>query len=472
MSLRTRVTLAALAAVTITLGGVGTLVVESFASRERDALDRRLEQALGPADGRAGRRPAAARAGGDARTSRPRRGARGARLQRAALRAGVGIVAVSRDGEPPRRFGLAADDTELAPRTAASPPTDVEIDGTGYRRLSRAVAATSALPATVLTAYAPRGPTESRIDELRSRVLVLGAIGLGLAVLLASAFSQIALRRLDGLRHEAEAVTLPQDGRLTGGGPREVDDLAGSLNAMLDRLAEAYRERDAALEASRRFAADAGHELRTPLATMRTDLRTLRDHGGLNGPAVGLVRSLEHEQHRLGDLLAALQALARGDAGVAADDRDVVDLGQVLDAALEAFSARHRDARVRGPDRAGILLSASEVGLRLAVDNLLENAARHGGPQVAVTVAVHVDDAMIVVTVSDDGPGVPAVERERVLRRFARGTGARGPGSGLGLALVAQQATLHGGSFELRESAEGGLEAVLRLARGALEPDR
>ena len=95
-------------------------------------------------------------------------------------------------------------------------------------------------------------------------------------------------------------------------------------------------------------------------------------------------------------------------------------------------------------------------GLRALLDNLVENAARHGGPHVVVTVADHRLD------VEDDGPGIPRAERDRVLTRFGRGTGARGPGSGLGLAIAAAQAQRHGGTLTLGDSERcGGLRATV-----------
>jgi two-component system sensor histidine kinase PrrB len=104
-------------------------------------------------------------------------------------------------------------------------------------------------------------------------------------------------------------------------------------------------------------------------------------------------------------------------------------------------------------------------GLRLLVDNLLENAVRHGGSSVSVTLR-RLDGESLLLSVEDDGPGVPSVEREHVFERFQRGSGAVGPGSGLGLALVAQQASLHGGSVEVGNSPLGGASFDVRLPFG------
>ena len=100
-------------------------------------------------------------------------------------------------------------------------------------------------------------------------------------------------------------------------------------------------------------------------------------------------------------------------------------------------------------------------GLRLVVDNLLENAALHGGGQVDVDLAR--EDGRWLLRVADDGPGIPEAERERLLEPFARGRGTTVQGTGLGLAIVAQQVGLHGGELRLADSSLGGLAAEVRL---------
>jgi signal transduction histidine kinase len=240
---------------------------------------------------------------------------------------------------------------------------------------------------------------------------------------------------------------------------------------MLGRLEGSAAQTESALRASRRFTADAGHELRTPLTSLSANLDTLARNPAL--PAAERARVLAEmaaDERRLTALLDNLQALARGDAGVG-DRTELVDLADVADAALA-------DARRRHP-ATGFALAAPEAapvqgaqdGLRMIVDNLLENAARHGGGHVEVGVAA--SNGSATLTVDDDGPGIPAKERERVLARFARGTSARGPGSGLGLAIVAQQTALHGGRVAIEEAPLGGARVRVELpTRGAERPPR
>jgi len=170
-----------------------------------------------------------------------------------------------------------------------------------------------------------------------------------------------------------------------------------------------------------------------------------------------LARDALAEQRRLVELLDSLQALARGDAGPL--ELAEVDLAEVLDASAGAAAARHPglDLESRAPEGGGAL-EGWEPGLRILLDNLLENAARHGGGEGTVRVTLHParNGDGPTIEVEDDGPGIPPAERERVFEPFHRVAGTDRPGSGVGLALVAQQARLHGAEVTVGESALGG----------------
>jgi signal transduction histidine kinase len=147
-----------------------------------------------------------------------------------------------------------------------------------------------------------------------------------------------------------------------------------------------------------------------------------------------------------------------------------VDVAEVLDEVV--FSARRRDPLLRlhviaCPDHAWV--AGWPEGIRVMIENLLRNAAVHAGPRAQVELSLHARDGRLTLTVADDGPGVPAVERTRIFERFARGTSAGRPGSGLGLAIVAQQADLHGGEVGVRESEQGG--ALFEVKLPAALPD-
>ena len=311
----------------------------------------------------------------------------------------------------------------------------------------------------------------SRLAIVSLGVLVLvGAVGFWLG--------GVALRPLAALRVTAERVASTRDlaTRLPhGDGPEEIDALAGSLNAMLERLQQSTTQTEATLEASRRFAAEAGHELRTPLTSMRMNLDVLARSPSLTTDERAIMADITREQARLLALLEGLQQLARSDAAEAIP-RERVNLSEVVDAAVAHANARHPDATITftGPDE--VVLHGWPDGLRLLVDNLLDNALRHGRPNGQVDVALTADDSeapqrdqsaakptMVCLTVDDDGPGIPADDRQRVFERFARGS-SQAPGSGLGLALVAQQATVHGGHAAIDTAPQGGTRVTVHLA--------
>jgi two-component system sensor histidine kinase PrrB len=248
----------------------------------------------------------------------------------------------------------------------------------------------------------------------------------------------------------------------TGEAPTEVEELAGSLNAMLERLQRSSAETLAALAATRRFTADAGHELRTPLTAMGANLETLRRNPDL--PAEERTKILAEtiqEQDRLTALLGSLQSLARADAG-AMMEREPVDVGELADAAVEAARRRHPEALIDLADGEPLPIEAWPHGIRLMIDNLVENAVRHGRGRVEIILGPDGDDR-VMLAVADAGPGIPEGEREKVFGRFVRGSSAEGDGSGLGLALVRQQVLLHDGTIEIGESALGGALFTVRL---------
>ncbi|HWH93842.1 MAG TPA: HAMP domain-containing sensor histidine kinase [Baekduia sp.] len=307
---------------------------------------------------------------------------------------------------------------------------------------------------------------ERRIRELQDRVALIGLAGLVSAGAAVWLIASVVLRPLRRLRAVTANIADDEDlGRRVPAdrGPKELRALAGSFNAMLGRLGRSAEDRERALAATRRFAADAGHELRTPLTSVQTTLSALRRHPELEGARRdALLDDALAQQRRLVDLLDGLQALARGDAGPIA--HAPVDLAELVDEVVTAAGARHPGVTVaaRLPD-APVVVDGWEPGLRLVVENLVTNAIRHGGRRVQVTLSGG-DAARPALTVDDDGPGVPDAERERIFEPFARLDGATTPGSGLGLALVAQQAGHHGAAVEVTRAPQlGGARFTVRF---------
>src|SRR4051812_26959636 len=231
---------------------------------------------------------------------------------------------------------------------------------------------------------------ERRKAALRRRLALLGAAMLVVAAAGTWLAADLVLRPLRRLR--AAAAGIADEGDLDrpvpDAGPAELRALAGSFKAMLARLARSAEDRNRALEATRRFAADAGHELRTPLTSVQATLSTIARHPEIPpGQRGELARAALAEQRRLVELLDSLQALARGDA--APVERAEVDLADLVAPSVGAAGARPPGIPVSADAPSPPVPSRGwEPGLRILVDNLVENAARHGRPDGRVRVTL------------------------------------------------------------------------------------
>ncbi len=300
-------------------------------------------------------------------------------------------------------------------------------------------------------------------------VLLTISVPLGLGLLAVVVWLSVgrALRPVEDMRRQAEAITSAQvHARLeVPGGADEIPRLARTLNEMLDRIEATHR-------LQRQFVSDASHELRSPLAAIRQLAEVARDYPGGQGPEE-LARDVLAEEQRMEELVTSLLLLARldDDTGLHAT---TVDLDDVV---LEEV----RRSRSRTDDGEGsVRLDASQVGaaqvegdavlLGQAVRNLVSNALRHAGSEVSVSLReVH---GRAVLTVSDDGNGVPPPERERIFERFVRLDESRtreAGGSGLGLAIVHKIVHDLGGSVTVTESQTGGAAFVLSLPLALVE---
>lgn len=264
------------------------------------------------------------------------------------------------------------------------------------------------------------------------------------------------LKPVETLRAGAARISgSDQDDRLAV--PESADEiraLALTLNDMLDRLA-------AARGRQRAFVADAAHELRNPLASMRTQLEVAQRLGEGGELATDLLADVT----RLSALVEDLLMLAR--AGSDSGHPPVSESVEVR-ALLVATAARYAGARVPVSTTPGAAVYATinPEALGRVLANLVDNAVRHASS--GVLLAVHAEGDSTVLTVTDDGPGIPVGERERVFERFARLDDARdrdAGGSGLGLAIVSELLRRSDGSITLQDnpSGPGGLTATVRL---------
>ncbi|GIU85021.1 MAG: hypothetical protein KatS3mg008_1796 [Acidimicrobiales bacterium] len=316
---------------------------------------------------------------------------------------------------------------------------------------------------------APTTEVDETVREVTSRVILLGSLAMCAAAIAGWAVGAAVLRPLRRLEREAERVKTTSDLRQrvpSSSGLREVDEFAATLNAMLDRLAEASEQREEALESARAFAAHAAHELRTPLTSIRTNLEVLANPSLDPAERAAVVQELQDQHERMIRLLEVLRMLARGDLTTELPDEEV-SLADIAAAAVSAARIRHPEARfeLRLPGSPPVVSGWAE-GLRAMLDNLLDNAAVHGrrgDEPTRVTVTVTSEEDLALVVVEDDGPGIPAAERDRVFERFERGSTSQASGSGLGLALVVQQARLHGGDVVVTDAEPHGARFEVRL---------
>jgi len=302
-------------------------------------------------------------------------------------------------------------------------------------------------------------PVEQRFADNRSIVGVVAVLATLITALGVAVVSGVVLAPLERLRVAALGIRPTDPGaRLpVVSRPKEVADLSTTLDRMLARL-------QTSMLSTRRFTADAGHELRTPLTSLGVDLETLRRNPDIPADErAEILDAMTVEHGRVVARLEGLQALARGDTGTLPEVAEL-DLAELVDDAVERAARRRRDTTYRlAPTADGLRVEGWATGLQLALDNLLDNAALHGRPGGTVEILLARGDGTARITVADDGPGIPAEHTEAMKQRFTRGDHPRSDGSGLGLALVDQQAALHGGTLELGRSSSGGLAATITL---------
>ena len=300
---------------------------------------------------------------------------------------------------------------------------------------------------------------EAVSDTMTGLQLQLG-VGLPLVLALVALISWRvvgrALRPVESIR--AQVAEIGGSGRIDRRVPEpaghdEVWRLARTMNEMLQRL-------QAAAERQRRFVADASHELRSPLASLRTQLEVARDYPARR---VGAVDDQLAEVERMERLVGDLLLLAKADERRLVVRSRPVDLRAVVLDEVERAGSRTR-VRLDTAGVAAATVNGDPEALARVVRNLLDNAVRYARARVELSLAER--DGHVELSVSDDGPGVPAAARERVFERFARldeGRARDAGGTGLGLAIVREVVLAHGGSVTVDGAA--GARFLISLPR-------
>jgi two-component system, OmpR family, sensor kinase len=331
-------------------------------------------------------------------------------------------------------------------------------------------------------AYATRDPFDgeitvvavplSDVDQTLSRLLLVELLvvaGVLLALGVAAFFVvRIGLRPLDRIAATAGAIAAGELSRRVqpATSRTEVGRLGLALNAMLERLEQAFAQRQASEDRLRQFLADSSHELRTPLAAIRGYAELFR-MGAARAPVdtETAMRRIEEESTRMGVLVEDLLTLARLD-----ETRELVrapvDLAALVRDAVE-------DARATAPDRpialdtpASVIVPGDAHQLTQVLSNLLRNALVHTPAGAPIEVSLGDDGEQATVTVRDHGPGIPPAAAQQLFERFWRAEGGRErgkAGAGLGLAIVAAIVDAHHGSVSADNAPDGGARFVVRL---------
>ena len=301
---------------------------------------------------------------------------------------------------------------------------------------------------------------EEAIEQVDRGLLIAGSVLLAAVAAGTWLLSGAALRPVERLRAEAEDLGAHDAaGRLSEPTTNdEIAALARTFNALLGRLHRSLaRQRD--------LVADAGHELRTPLAVLRTELELADRPHRSKAELVEAVTHARGEVDRLSQLADDLLFLARADGAALLVDRRVTDLTALLTDAVRAARVNAR-ARLAVQAPPGLVAEVDAVAMRRAVDNLLSNAVAATPPGGSVVVSAHAAGADVEVSVADTGPGFPPDFLPEAFERFRRAEPSRSAtsgGAGLGLAIVAEIAAAHEGTVTATNQPGGGALVRIRV---------
>lgn len=212
----------------------------------------------------------------------------------------------------------------------------------------------------------------------------------------------------------------------------------------------------------RAFTGDIAHELRTPLAILRSELEAVQD--GIRQPTDDVIGSLHDETLRLAHLVADLETLASADAAAFTLERQPISLTDIVTDTTAALADRFGDSAITvNTDLDEVRVDADPVRLAQIVTNQLTNTLKFVPAGGTVTIALHQTEGWAELTIADTGPGIPADDLPHIFERYYRSRTARAAGSGIGLAVVAQLVTAHGGTITAHSTPGHGVIFTTRL---------
>jgi two-component system sensor histidine kinase MprB len=350
----------------------------------------------------------------------------------------------------------------VASGTAGSYLSDAHVGGNHLREITFALPVlVNGQPEQVAIQLArPLNQTDHVLSHLRLILLLLCAGGIALAAALGRLAARRVLAPLAEVAQTAQHIGETEDlaSRLRVHADDEVGQLATRFNAMLERLQGSRAALDESVRAQRQLVADASHELRTPITSLRTNVEVLLESGELSDEERHrLLADVVEQSEELTGLIGDLIELARGDLPVAPEEE--VRLDRVAEESV-ARARRNSPHVTFATHLRPVIVDGVAERLGRAVNNLLDNAARHSPRGATVEVTVDADG----IRVRDHGSGVEEADLPYVFDRFFRGAGSRGhQGSGLGLAIVRQVAAQHGGSVSVENASDGGAVFSMRL---------
>jgi two-component system, OmpR family, sensor histidine kinase MprB len=339
-------------------------------------------------------------------------------------------------------------------RTAGSPPAQRPTFSTQTVAGVRSRVLTITFARRVVSLSESLAQTDRNLGHLRWLLVLISLGGLGAAALLGALVSRTAVAPLRRLTNTTDRVIETGDlsQRVAQPGRDEISRLSARLDELLATL-------QTSLRAQQQLVADASHELRTPIASVRANLELLAERLALteDDRTTELLSDVRRELESMTTLVAELIELARGEETNIAPHEFRLD--ETVQAAVKRVERRASGVSFRTTLKPSVVVGVPERVER-AVTNLLDNAAKWSPPEGTIDVSV-LDG---VVEVRDQGPGIAIEDRPHVFDRFYRSARARGmPGAGLGLAIVKQIADAHGGDVTIAESQGSGATLRLRL---------